>query len=84
MSFTEEKLEKAVIALFAEKQIPHSDGRYIHKEISDVLLRDDLRQFLLDQYADDDITPNEINAIILRLELYPSSALYESNKAIMK
>jgi type I restriction enzyme R subunit len=84
MSFTEETLEKAVIALFSEEQIIHHDGRYIHKEMSDVLLRDDLKQFLLNQYADDDITLNEVFSIMRKLDLYPSSALYESNKAILK
>ncbi|MFH1321211.1 MAG: HsdR family type I site-specific deoxyribonuclease [Bacteroidota bacterium] len=84
MKFTEESLEKAVIELFAAEQIPHCKGETIHKEMSDVLLRDDLKQFLLNQYADDDITRNEIEGIIRTLELYPGSALYESNKAIMK
>ena len=84
MKFTEETLEKAVIELFEAEQIKHCNGMYIHKEMSDVLLRDDLKQFLLNQYADDDITLNEITSIIRKLELYPSSALYDSNKAIMK
>ena len=84
MKFTEDSLEQAVIELFGAEQINHFDGRYIHKEVSDVLLRDDLKQFLLNHYADDDITLIEVASIIRKLELYPSSALYESNKAIMK
>lgn len=84
MKFTEETLEKAVIELFDTVQIPHCKGETIHKEMSDVLLRDDLREFLLNQYSNDGITNNEIDTIIRQLELYPSSALYESNKAIMK
>lgn len=84
MKFTEETLEQAVIELFKAEQIPHCNGMFVHKEISDVLLHEDLKQFLLNKYAGDDITLNEINSIIRKLELYPSSALYESNKAIMK
>jgi type I restriction enzyme R subunit len=84
MMFNEETLEQAVIELFAAEQIPHCKGETIHKEISDVLLRDDLKQFLLNQYAADNITLNEIQSIIRQLELYSSAALYESNKAIMK
>lgn len=84
MTFTEETLEQAVIELFEAEQIQHCNGMYIHKEMNDVLLRDDLKQFLLNQYAADDITLNEITSIIRKLELYPSSALYDSNKAIMK
>lgn len=84
MKFNEETLEQAVIELFAAEQIPHCKGETIHKEMSDVLLRDDLKQFLLNQYADDNITLPEIESIIRTLELFPSSALFESNKAIMK
>jgi type I restriction enzyme R subunit len=84
MKFTEEKLEQAVIELFEAEQIPHCHGETIHKEMSDVLLRDDLKQFLLNQYSTDGITTNEIDSVIRMLELYPSSALYESNKSIMK
>lgn len=84
MKFTEETLERAVIELLEEVDIPHCHGETIHKEMSDVLLRDDLKQFLLNQYSADDITHNEIETIIRQLELYPSSALYDSNKAIMK
>jgi len=84
MKFTEEKLEQAVIELFEAEQIPHCHGETIHKEMSDVLLRDDLKQFLLNQYSSEGITTNEIETIIRQLELYPSSDLYGSNKSIMK
>jgi type I restriction enzyme, R subunit len=84
MKFTEETLELAVIELLEAEQIPHANGQHIHKEMSDVILKDDLKQFLLNQYSDDDITLNEIAMIIRQLEVFPSSALYESNKAIMK
>jgi len=82
MKFTEETLEQAVIELFQEEGFTHANGGYIHKEMSDVLLRDDLRLFLKAQYSD--ITPQEIESIIRKLEILPSSALYESNKSIMK
>src|SRR5450759_924123 len=84
MKFNEETLEQAVIELFRENEIPHLHGETIHKEMCDVLLRDDLKQFLLNQYSDDKITVQEIEGIIRTLELFPSSALYDSNKAIMK
>jgi type I restriction enzyme R subunit len=84
MKFNEETLEQAVVELFKDNGINHFHGDTIHKEMSDVLLRDDLKQFLLNQYADDDITLQEIDGIIRKLDLFPSSALYESNKAIMK
>lgn len=84
MKFNEETLELAVIELFEAENIPHQNGKFIHKEMSDVLLRDDLRAFLFNQYSNDDITLNEINSIIRKLEVFPSSVLYDSNRQIMK
>ena len=84
MKFTEETLEQAVIELFAAEQIPHTNGMFIHKEMSDVLLRDDAKDYLLNKYAHEDITLNEINSIIRQLEVLPAGALYESNKLILK
>lgn len=84
MKFSEDTLEQAVTELFEAEHIPHSSGIYIHKEMSDVLLRSDLKQFLLNQYANDDITLNEIESIFRKLGVFPTSALYDSNKAILK
>ena len=84
MKFTEEALEHSVIELFEAEGYQHVNGMYIHKEISDVLLRDDIKHFLLNRYSDEDITLVEIDSIIRKLELLPSSALYDSNRAIMK
>jgi type I restriction enzyme R subunit len=84
VGFSEEKLEQAVIELFKAEGYKHLIGEQIHKELPDVLLRDDLRQYLLNRYSAEDITLNEIDSIIRKLELYPSSALYESNKEIIK
>ncbi len=84
MKFTEETLEQAVIELFGEVDIPHHHGETIHKEMSDVLLRDDLRAFLQNRYAGVGITQNEIDSILRKLDLYPSSALYESNRDIIR
>ena len=84
MKFTEEKLEQAVIDLFTEEGYEHVTGDKIHKELEDVLLKDDLRQYLLNRYSKDNITLNEIEAIIRKLELFPCSSLYESNREICK
>jgi type I restriction enzyme, R subunit len=84
MKFTEESLEQAVIELFKTEDYQHQNGIYIHKEMSDVLLRADIKTFLLNRYSGDEITTNEIDSIIRQMEVLPSSALYASNKAIMK
>ncbi|MBE6068051.1 MAG: type I restriction endonuclease subunit R [Clostridium lundense] len=84
MKFTEESLEQAVLELFKDENYITQNGMYIHKEISDVLLRDDIRAFLRSRYSDEGITENEIKGIIHQMEVLPSSALYDSNKAIIK
>lgn len=84
MKFTEETLEQAIIELFEAENYQHVNGIHIHKEMSDVLLRDDLKAFLRNLYEKDEITENEINSILRSLDILPSSALYDSNKAIMK
>lgn len=42
MKFTEERLEQAVIELFEAEGYQHYTGEQIHKELPEVLLRDDL------------------------------------------
>ncbi len=42
MKFTEEKLEQAVIDLFKSEGYKHLTGEQIHKELPEVLVRDDV------------------------------------------
>lgn len=84
MKFTEEKLEKAFTELLEQEGYPHHLGATIARNPDEVLIEDDLRQFLLKQYADQGITANEVNAIILKLKTLPASDLYESNKTLLK
>lgn len=82
--FNEETLETAVIELFAAEGYPHVHGESIHKEMADVLLRDDLRQYLYNRYSDEGITKNEVESILRQLDSFPNAALYDSNKKILK
>lgn len=84
MKFKEEALEQAVIELFEAQNYQHQNGTLIHKEISDVLIRDDIKAFLLDRYSADQITLNEIKSIVHQMDVLPASALYDSNKAVIK
>ncbi|NQT70245.1 MAG: DEAD/DEAH box helicase family protein, partial [Desulfobacteraceae bacterium] len=84
MKFTEAKLELAIIELLKNEGYPHVSGETINREPGEVLIKEDLQQFLAGQYAGDNITANEIDSIIRKLETLPASDLYESNKAIMK
>ena len=83
MKFTEESLEKAVIELFAEVDIPHFQGQLIHRFPEDILFHDDLRSYLYSRYGREEISETEITSIIRRLESLPSTSLYESNKNFM-
>ena len=61
MKFNEETLEQAIIELFEAENYQHVNGIHIHKEMSDVLLRDDLKAFLLNRYGHENITLGKIN-----------------------
>jgi type I restriction enzyme R subunit len=82
--FPEAQLESAIIELLGAEGYPHVLGGSIERQSQEVLIKDDLRDFLAKQYAADNITPQEIEAVIKQLEAYSSADLYESNKAIMK
>ncbi len=84
MKFTEEKLEKAFAELLGQEGFPHHLGITIARKPDEVLIEEDLRSFLLSQYAKQDITLTEVNSIILQLKTLPSSDLYESNKTFLK
>ncbi|PIE92126.1 type I restriction endonuclease [Bacillus fungorum] len=84
MKFTEPSLEQAIIELFEAEQYQHQNGAHIHREMTDVLLRNDMRVFLRARYSNVGITENEIESIIRQMEALPSSALYDSNKTIIK
>jgi type I restriction enzyme R subunit len=84
MKFTEAQLEQAFIDLLGKEDIPHVSGKTILKAPDEVILVDDLKAFLLEQYKREKLTQVEADQIIKELQLLPASDLYESNKAFMK
>ena len=84
MKFTEAQLESAIIDLLEAEGYPHVLGEAIERQPQEVLIKGDLRAFLIRQYAAEYITPQEIETVINQLEAYSAADLYESNKAIMK
>lgn len=80
--FTEAKLELAFIDLLTKQNYTFASGKEIEKEPHEVLLKDELRSFLAKRYKAEDITTSEIEQIVQRLESFPSSDLYESNKVV--
>jgi len=84
MKFTEEKLERAFTELLGLEGFPHHLGITIARRPEEVLIEEDLQNFLLDQYSIQGITVNETRSIILQLKSLSASDLYESNKTFLK
>lgn len=78
----EAQLELAVMELFQEEGYEYVFGDSIKREVTDVLLRDDLRTYLKNQYQADGITDGEIETIIFSLVSSSHDPLYEANKAV--
>lgn len=84
MKFTEAKLEQAFTELLEQEGFPHHLGMSINRMPDEVLIDEDLQNFLLTQYAGQGLTVNEAKSIILQLKTLPASNLYESNKTFLK
>lgn len=100
MKFTEGQLEKAFISLLQEEKMTHLAGGevrkiefnglsepptvYGHAVSEKVLIIEDLKNYLRNQYKSENITENEIDSIIRDLDRLPASDLYETNKTVMK
>jgi type I restriction enzyme R subunit len=84
MKFTEEKLEQAFIELLGNEHFPHYLGETIKRAVDEVIIEDDLLQYLLTRYANKQLTQTEAKSIVLQLKTLPSSDLYESNKTILR
>ena len=65
--FNEHTMEMAIMELFEQQGYSYVNGETIHKEQTEVLLRDDLRMYLIDRYAQEGITPLEAERIIAKL-----------------
>ena len=83
MKFTEAKLEAAIIQLLETQGYPHTHGDTLRRSPQDVLIEDDLRDYLSRRYETAAITTTEITAIIRELRSFSASDLYDSNKEIM-
>lgn len=82
--FTEAKLEQAIIELIEQQGYPYTAGETLIRDHSEVLIREDLEDFLRERYASEGLTDGELEAIIRRLINFSSADLYDSNRAIYK
>lgn len=81
--FNEHALEMSIMELFKDEDYIYLSGEQIHRERSEVLLTNDLKQYLYNRYAKDGITPSEVDSIILMLRNI-SGTIYEANKVVYK
>ncbi len=77
--FNEHTLEMAIMELFEQQGYSYVNGETIHKEQTEVLLRDDLRMYLMDRYVQEDITPLEVERVMAKLTADNGVPLYEQN-----
>lgn len=82
-NFNEHALEMSIMELFKDERYIYLSGDQIHRERTEVLLVNDIRQYLYNRYAKDGITPSEVDGIILMLRGI-SGTLYEANKTFYK
>lgn len=77
--FNEHALEMSIMELFQQEGYIYTNGEEIHKEVSEVLLRDDLRAYLRSRYGEAGITPLEIERAVAKLTANVGFSLYENN-----
>lgn len=82
-NFDEHALEISIMELFKAEGYIHLNERQLHRERTEVLIQEDLKQYLYNRYAKDGITASEVDGIILMLRNI-SGTLYEANKAFYK
>lgn len=82
--FTEQQLELSIMQLFEQEGYEYESGDTIQRDLSDVLLRDDLRVYLRERYASDGITSLEVDNAIRYIEQKDGGSLYDENARFMR
>lgn len=82
-NFNEHALEMSIMELFQDEGYTYVSGDKIHRERTEVLLANDLKQYLLNRYAKDGITVSEVESIILKLRNV-AGTIYEANKSVLQ
>ncbi len=82
--FDEHALEMSIMKLFEKEGYTYVHGDKIQRNNkTQVLIEEDLREYLKTRYADEGLTKSEIDSIILSLHAI-SGTLYEDNKQILQ
>ena len=78
--FNESQLEQSIIALLQEQGYDYVKGENIERDLDEVVLRDDLAQYLRNRYRNDGITDTEVEAAIRVIMQQQGGTLYDENK----
>ncbi|WP_340613647.1 type I restriction endonuclease subunit R [Xenorhabdus thailandensis] len=81
LKFSEAKLERAIIELLGEQGYPHTLGENLSRtDKEQVIIVNELRDYLTTRYQSDGLTNSEIERIIRQLTTLSANDLYDSNK----
>ena len=78
--FNESQLEQSIISLLKEQGYVYAKGEDIVRDLDEVVLRDDLAQYLRNRYKNDGITDTEVEAAIRVIMQKHGGTLYAENK----
>ena len=78
--FNESQLEQAIIDLLKEQGYDYIKGENIVRDLDEVVLRDDLAQYLRNRYKNDGITEQEVESAIRVITQKQGLSLYQENK----
>ncbi len=80
--FSEAVLERAIIDKFKDEGYDYVSGDDLHRELTDVLIEEDLSAFLVAKYAAQGITDSEIASIIRSLRYASAAPVYSANRSM--
>ena len=80
--FSEDVLEQAIIGKFISEGYEYVSGDDLHRELTDVLIEEDLSAFLAAKYAPQGITGSEISSIIRSLRYASALPVYSANRSM--
>ena len=78
--FNESQLEQSIIALLQEQGYEHVKGEDIVRNLDEVVLRNDLAEYLHNRYKNDGITDQEVETAIRVIMQQTGGSLYDENK----
>ena len=79
----ESQLELSVMELFGQEGYEYIHGESLLRQTSDLLLRDDLKAYLLSRYSTDAMTETEAESIIMSLVRFSHDPLYDANREML-